>query len=210
MGPWHCAGTGSRSAPTWWRRPSRRPARPWNRSAACAPTWCSCSSAARIPMRRPPRSSGPPRSRPGRTAVGCNAAGVIGRGQGVELTSAVSVWAAVLPGARLRSFHLEVLTGADSVAVLGLPPAQDADSAAILLADPYSFPIGAFVEQVSDALPVAAHLRRPGQRAAGRGLDPAARRRPGARAGRRRRAARRRRSTPARWSARVAAPSGRR
>jgi small ligand-binding sensory domain FIST len=89
----------------------------------------------------------------GRTAVGCNAAGVIGRGQGVELTSAVSVWAAVLPGARLRSFHLEVLTGADSVAVLGLPPSQDSDSAAILLADPHSFPIGAFVEQVSDALP---------------------------------------------------------
>ena len=89
----------------------------------------------------------------GRTAVGCNAAGVIGRGQGVELRSAVSVWAAVLPGARLRSFHLEVLTGADGVAVLGLPPSQPADSAAILLADPYSFPIGSFVEQVSDALP---------------------------------------------------------
>jgi Uncharacterized protein conserved in bacteria len=89
----------------------------------------------------------------GRTAVGCNAAGVIGGGQGVELTSAVSVWAAVLPGARLRSFHLEVLTGADSVAVLGLPPAQASDSAAILLADPYSFPVSAFVEQVSDTLP---------------------------------------------------------
>ena len=89
----------------------------------------------------------------GRTAVGCNAAGVIGRGQGVELTSAVSVWAAVLPGARLRSFHLEVLTGADSVVVLGLPPALETDSAAILLADPHSFPIGAFVEQVSETLP---------------------------------------------------------
>jgi small ligand-binding sensory domain FIST len=89
----------------------------------------------------------------GRTAVGCNAAGVIGRGQGVELTSAVSVWAAVLPGARLRSFHLEVLTGTDSVTVLGLPPAQGSDSAALLLADPYSFPVGAFIEQVADALP---------------------------------------------------------
>jgi small ligand-binding sensory domain FIST len=89
----------------------------------------------------------------GRTALGCNAAGVIGRGQGVELTSAVSVWTAVLPGARLRSFHLEVLTGGDSVAVLGLPPAQDSAGAAILLADPHSFPIGAFLDQMSDMLP---------------------------------------------------------
>jgi small ligand-binding sensory domain FIST len=105
----------------------------------------------------------------GRTAVGCNAGGVIGRGQGVELTSAVSVWAAVLPGARLRSFHLEVLTGGDAVSILGLPPGQASDSAAVLLADPYSFPICAFVEQVADALPslpisggLANGLRGPG------------------------------------------------
>jgi small ligand-binding sensory domain FIST len=105
----------------------------------------------------------------GRTAVGCNAGGVIGRGQGVELTSAVSVWAAVLPGARLRTFHLEVLSDGDSVAVLGLPPAEDSDSAAVLLADPYSFPVCAFVDQVSDALPsvpisggLANGLRGPG------------------------------------------------
>jgi small ligand-binding sensory domain FIST len=105
----------------------------------------------------------------GRTAVGCNAGGVIGRGQGVELTSAVSVWAAVLPGARLRSFHLEVLTSGDAVSVLGLPPGQPSDSAAVLLADPYSFPICAFVEQVADALPslpisggLANGLRGPG------------------------------------------------
>jgi small ligand-binding sensory domain FIST len=89
----------------------------------------------------------------GRTTVGCSAAGVIGRGQGIELTSAVSVWAAVLPGAKVRSFHLEVLTGDDTVAVLGLPPAHETDSAAVLLADPYSFPVLAFVEQMSDALP---------------------------------------------------------
>jgi small ligand-binding sensory domain FIST len=79
------------------------------------------------------------------------------------------VWAAVLPGARLRSFHLEVLTGGDAVSVLGLPPGQASDSAAVLLADPYSFPICAFVEQVADALPslpisggLANGLRGPG------------------------------------------------
>ncbi len=87
------------------------------------------------------------------TTVGCSAGGVIGGGRGVELTSAVSVWLGVLPGARLRSFHLEVLRTVDSIAVLGLPPVLDSDHAAVLLADPYSFPADAFVEQISDAQP---------------------------------------------------------
>jgi small ligand-binding sensory domain FIST len=88
-----------------------------------------------------------------RTTVGCSAGGVIGGGRAVELTSAVSVWLGVLPGARLRSFHLEVLRTSESIAVLGLPPARGSDRAAVLLADPYSFPADAFVEQLSDALP---------------------------------------------------------
>ncbi|MGZ4596687.1 MAG: FIST N-terminal domain-containing protein, partial [Actinomycetes bacterium] len=94
----------------------------------------------------------------GRTAIGCSASGVIGAGRGVELTSAVSVWAAVLPGARLRSFHLEVLRTSDSIAVLGLPPSSQADAAALLLADPYSFPIEAFVEHLGASLPLSGGL----------------------------------------------------
>ncbi|MGZ4609883.1 MAG: FIST signal transduction protein [Actinomycetes bacterium] len=94
----------------------------------------------------------------GRTAIGCSASGVIGAGRGVELTSAVSVWAAVLPGARLRSFHLEVLCTSDSIAVLGLPPSSQADAAALLLADPYSFPIEAFVEHLGASLPLSGGL----------------------------------------------------
>lgn len=88
-----------------------------------------------------------------RTTVGCSAGGVIGRGRGVELTSAVSVWLAVLPGARVRSFHLEVLRSSEVIAVVGLPPARKGDTAAVLLADPHSFPVEAFVEQVDESLP---------------------------------------------------------
>ena len=87
------------------------------------------------------------------TVLGCSAAGVIGGGRGVELTSAVSVWVAHLPGVSVRSFHLEVMRTSESIAVVGMPPTRDDDRAAVLLVDPYSFPVDAFVAQLHDALP---------------------------------------------------------
>ena len=53
------------------------------------------------------------------TVLGCSAPGVIGGGRGVELTSAVSVWAARCRTWSLRSFHLEVLRTSESIAVVG-------------------------------------------------------------------------------------------
>ena len=88
-----------------------------------------------------------------RVVVGCNAPGVIGGGRAVEHSSAVSVLVASLPGAHLRSFHLEVLRTSESIAVLGLPPQRADDTGALLLADPYSFPVDSFVEQTADVLP---------------------------------------------------------
>jgi small ligand-binding sensory domain FIST len=87
------------------------------------------------------------------TVLGCSAPGVIGGGRGVELTSSVSVWVGRLPGAVLRSFHLEVLRTSESIAVVGMPVRRPDDRAAVLLVDPYSFPVDAFVEQAADALP---------------------------------------------------------
>ncbi|HZE65743.1 MAG TPA: hypothetical protein VE081_03875, partial [Sporichthyaceae bacterium] len=55
--------------------------------------------------------------------VGCSAPGVIGAEVGLEMQPAVSVWAAVLPGAELRTFHLSVMRGDESLTVLGLPDA---------------------------------------------------------------------------------------
>ncbi|MGB8651878.1 MAG: FIST N-terminal domain-containing protein [Mycobacteriales bacterium] len=86
--------------------------------------------------------------------LGCSAGGVIGGGRGVEELSAVSVWVGVLPGATLRTFHLEVMPAEAGAAVVGLPERDEAgDEVAVLLADPYSFPVDGFVARASGALP---------------------------------------------------------
>ena len=101
--------------------------------------------------------------------LGCSVGGVIGAGQAVEQTAAVSVWAAVLPDVGIRSFHLEVLRSDDRLAVVGMPDAHDDDRICLLLADPYSFPLDGFVERANASVPglamaggVAAGPRGPG------------------------------------------------
>ncbi|MDL4772289.1 MULTISPECIES: FIST signal transduction protein [Thermomonosporaceae] len=91
----------------------------------------------------------------GGTAVvlGCTVSGVIGAGRGVEETGAVSAWAAVLPGARLEPFRLETLKAEDRLIVVGMPEGRDDDVVGVLLADPFSFPVDAFVERSGEALP---------------------------------------------------------
>ena len=84
--------------------------------------------------------------------VGCSAGGVIGAGRGVEGQAAVSVWAAQLPGASIRAFHLEVMRADAGMAVVGMPERADDDNVAVLLADPYSFPVDGFVSRANDAL----------------------------------------------------------
>lgn len=85
--------------------------------------------------------------------IGCSASGVIGADVGCELEAAVSVWAAVLPGARVRSFHLEVLRTPDGLTVTGLPDPEFDDAVGVLLADPWSFPVDGFVELSNEVLP---------------------------------------------------------
>ncbi|MEU0569646.1 FIST N-terminal domain-containing protein [Nonomuraea sp. NPDC005983] len=92
------------------------------------------------------------RMAPDAHVIGCSATGVIGDGQGVELASAVSAWAATLDGARLTTFALETLTAEDRFVVAGLPERGADDHVAILLADPYTFPTDAFVERSVDVL----------------------------------------------------------
>ncbi|MCW2615955.1 MAG: hypothetical protein JWN08_2949 [Frankiales bacterium] len=87
-----------------------------------------------------------------RVLLGCSAGGVLGAGRGIEGAGAVSVLAAVLPGVRLRPFHLEVMRSDAGAAVVGLPE-RDGDEVALLLADPYSFPADGFVSQTNSALP---------------------------------------------------------
>lgn len=85
--------------------------------------------------------------------IGCCAPGVIGAGRGVEATSAAAVWCAVLPEVQVRSFALEVMPSDAGMAVVGMPELKPDDAVAILLADPWSFPVDGFVEQTNAALP---------------------------------------------------------
>ncbi|HEX3827144.1 MAG TPA: FIST N-terminal domain-containing protein [Sporichthyaceae bacterium] len=89
----------------------------------------------------------------GGAVVGCSAPGVIGPGAGVEGAPAVAVWAAVLPGATLRTFHLRVIRNEDSLTVLGLPESAEESAVGVVLADPRTFPIDGFVAGSNDALP---------------------------------------------------------
>ncbi|MFD0886648.1 FIST N-terminal domain-containing protein [Streptosporangium algeriense] len=92
------------------------------------------------------------RMTPGASVIGCSATGVIGDGRGVEVTPAVSAWAATLDGARLTTFALDTLRADDRFVVVGLPEPQADDHAAILFADPYSFPTDGFVERSDEVL----------------------------------------------------------
>ncbi|MFC6082361.1 FIST signal transduction protein [Sphaerisporangium aureirubrum] len=92
------------------------------------------------------------RMAPGAQVIGCSATGVIGDGQGVELTPAVSAWAASLNGGRATAFVLETLRMEDRFVIIGLPDRGPDDQVAILFADPYTFPTDAFVEHSADVL----------------------------------------------------------
>lgn len=85
--------------------------------------------------------------------LGCHAHGVLAAGQAVEQHSAVSVFAAVLPGASVRTFHLEVMPAETGAAVMGLPEVGDGDQVAVLIADPFTFPVEGFVSQAARTLP---------------------------------------------------------
>jgi small ligand-binding sensory domain FIST len=82
-----------------------------------------------------------------RTTLGSSAGGVIGAGRGVEGVPAVSAFAACLPGVRCTPLHLELARTLDGAAVTGMPDRRDDDAVAVLLADPFTFPVADFVQR---------------------------------------------------------------
>jgi small ligand-binding sensory domain FIST len=66
---------------------------------------------------------------------------------------AVSVWAARLPGVRVRPFLLEAHREGEVIAVGGLPEPWPDDRAVLVFADPLSFPADGFVERSNEAVP---------------------------------------------------------
>ena len=87
-----------------------------------------------------------------RALVGCGAQGVVGAGRELE-EGGVVVWAASLPRGEVETFHLEAVpTDEGQVAIGGVPDLDSAD-AAIMLADPYSFPVEPLLAQFGEDYP---------------------------------------------------------
>jgi small ligand-binding sensory domain FIST len=85
--------------------------------------------------------------------VGGTAGGVIGDGRGVEHGPAVAVWAATLPGVTARPFRLTAEQHDGAVRILGLPDRRSDDRVAALVVDPYSFPVGGFLQHGNATMP---------------------------------------------------------
>ncbi len=86
---------------------------------------------------------------------GCTAESVIGGSREVEGRAGLALWAARLPGTELRCVELGAHAGPDGEPVFArLPTVGDPERAGLLvLADPYTFPVDAFLTRLDEALP---------------------------------------------------------
>jgi small ligand-binding sensory domain FIST len=85
--------------------------------------------------------------------VGCGAGGVLGSGRELESGTGLAVWAASFAGAGERApFHVRLETEAGEARIAGLPDLDDV-RAAVLLADPYTFPTDAFLSALAAGAP---------------------------------------------------------
>lgn len=89
-----------------------------------------------------------------RIVIGCTGESLIGDGREIEREPALSVWCARLPGTELRPFSVVARPDADGdLAFSAFPEVHDASRAALLLlADPYSFPMDAYLKRLDARL----------------------------------------------------------
>jgi small ligand-binding sensory domain FIST len=88
-----------------------------------------------------------------RHLAGCVAEGVIGLERELEDGAAIAVWAASLPGASIRPFHVTVADGlGDGPGLEGLPDLART-ALVLLLADPFALPVQALIEQIDEVHP---------------------------------------------------------
>jgi small ligand-binding sensory domain FIST len=93
-----------------------------------------------------------------RCLLGCPGEAIVGNDQEIEDGAAVSLWLAQFaPVVRLHAFHLEVEKTAEGHSLLGWPDrlaeADPKQSAILLLGDPFSFPVDAFLRHVNENYP---------------------------------------------------------
>jgi small ligand-binding sensory domain FIST len=82
------------------------------------------------------------------TLVGCGAGGVLAGWRELEEGNATAVWAAALDGGTAQPFHASLTDDEASPAIDGMPELGEA-RAAIMLADPYSFPTDALLSRLA-------------------------------------------------------------
>jgi small ligand-binding sensory domain FIST len=101
-----------------------------------------------------------------RRLLGTTAGGVVSDGVELERADGVSIWAARLPGAELTSLRYEPLPAGSGAGPAAWPPPPAHAQALVLLADPLSFPVDAFLAwaaHVAPGLPVSGGLASGGQ-----------------------------------------------
>ena len=86
-----------------------------------------------------------------RHTVGCVSQGVIGGDRELEQGPGIAAWAACLPGARLETFH--VTSDPDEGIDVRVTPDLDGAELAILLADPFGFPVDDLLGLLNDKHP---------------------------------------------------------
>ncbi len=90
-----------------------------------------------------------------RHVVGCSAEAVIGEAHELENEDAVVALAVSAPGARIESFHSEFEPTDGGGTLAGMPldrAAADPESALIVFADPYSFPMDAVLRHANQEM----------------------------------------------------------
>ena len=94
---------------------------------------------------------------PARHVIGTTAEGVLAGDREYEAGPAVVVWLARLPGAWLEPVSLEYMQTPEGGAFAGWPERLSgewpANAALVLLADPFSFPVDAFVKRMEEEHP---------------------------------------------------------
>ncbi len=90
-----------------------------------------------------------------RCLIGCTGEGVVSSSKGVERGAALAVWAGILPDTDVRPFQVraEPISN-DTLRFTSLPEVVDGARASfLLLADPFTFPVHAYLEALNGELP---------------------------------------------------------
>lgn len=86
--------------------------------------------------------------------LGCTGVTVIGGAREAEGEAGLSLWAASLPGTAVRFFETGAAQGDEGVVFSGLPPVGERErSSVLLLADPFTFPMDTYLQELNDSFP---------------------------------------------------------